>query len=43
MVFSLKNTPYNSWVMRVYIVWVKNLVKQIKFLPNKEFCGYFTG
>ena len=21
--FSLKNTPYNMWVIKVYIVWVK--------------------
>ena len=28
--------------MRVYIVWVKNLVKQINFLPNRWFRGYFV-
>ena len=35
--FSLKNTPYNLWVMRVFTVWVKNLVKQLYFLPNRMF------
>ena len=35
--FSLKSTPYNSWVMMVFIVWVKNLVKQLSFLPNRKF------
>ena len=40
--FSLKSTPYNSWVMRVFIVWVKKLVKHFIFLPNKMFRKYPT-
>ena len=28
--------------MRVFIVWVKNLVKHFIFLPNKEFRGYLV-
>ena len=39
----LKSTLYNLWVMRVFIVWVKNLVKQLHFLPNRIFRGYFAG
>ena len=42
-IFFLKSIPYNLWVIRVYIVWVKNLVKQINFLPNREFRGFFAG
>ena len=42
-IFFLKSIPYNLWVIRVYIVWVKNLVNQINFLPNREFCGFFAG
>lgn len=39
-VFYLKSTPYNSWVMRVFIVWVKNLVKQsTTFCQTKSFAG----
>ena len=37
-VFSLKSTPHNSWLMRVYIVWIKNLIKQHNFFPNRQFC-----
>ena len=42
-IFFLKGIPYNLWVIMVYIVWVKNLVKQINFLPNREFRGFFAG
>ena len=42
-IFFLKSIPYNLWVSRVYIVWVKNLVKEINFLPNREFRGFFAG
>ena len=41
-VFSLKSIPYNSWVMRAFIVWVKNLVKEHNFLPNRKFHKYFV-
>ena len=38
-VFSLKNTPFNSWVMGVYIVWVKNLVKHFPFFQTENFAS----
>ena len=41
-ILSLKNTPYISQVIRVFIVRVKNLVKYFFFLPNGEFHGYLA-
>ena len=41
-VFSLKSIPYNSWVMKAFIVWEKNLVKEHNFLPNRKFHKYFA-
>lgn len=29
--------------MRVFIVWIKNLVKQLKFWSNIKFHEYFAG
>ena len=39
-ILSLKNAPYISQVIRVFIVRVKNLVKYFIFLSNREFRGY---
>ena len=41
-ILALKITPYISRIMRVYIVWVKNLAKHFIFLPNRMFCQYLT-
>ena len=41
--FSLWKTLFTiSWVTRVYIVCVKNLVKHFSFLSNREFHGYLA-
>ena len=39
---SLKSTLYILWVMKIYIMWVKNLVKHFFFFPNIEFYGYLV-
>ena len=43
MVFSLKNTPYNLWVMMAYIVWEKNLVKQTQLFAKQNVSRVLSG
>ena len=42
-VFLFEWPPYNLWVMRVYIVWVKGKKVTLKNLSGKMFCDYLAG
>ena len=41
-VFLSEWPPYNLWVMRVYIVWIKGKKVTLKNPPGREFREYLT-
>ena len=42
-VFLFEWSPYIIWVMRVYIVWVKDKKFTLKNSPGRMFRDYFVG
>ena len=42
-VFLSEWSPYNLWVIRVYIAWVKGNKNTLKNRLGRMFCDYLTG